>query len=320
MAQNDTLITTTGERFFGTVDRLSESRLTFDSKSGEEDYIIDWKKVAQLNTYHLLRVVSRTKEVHEGYLRDDNPNDSLVTFLIGEIPVVIAYEDILALSKIEDRFIDKLDLGVNLGYSFTKATNTTQLSIRSSAGYDSERWSFDANYNEFLTIIDTIQTNRLDASATSRYLLKNYWFTSTSANWFSSDEQEISLRTTILVGGGKYILYDQVKTLQLGLGIAWNNENFTTENAVVRESYELYLGTRYHLFDHKFFTIKTNMVGYASLTEDDRYRASVNLDFGWDIGDDFDLIWGYGLNFDSNPPNNAQQTDYVVSLTVGWEL
>lgn len=320
MAQTDTLITTTGELFIGTVDRLSESRLTFDSESGKANYIIDWKKVAQLNTYHLLSVVSKTKEVHEGYLRDDNPNDSLVTFIINNIPIIIAYEDILSMRKIEDQFIDKLDLGINLGYSFTKATNTTQLSIRTAAGYDSERWSFDADYNEFLTVIDTIQTNRLDASASSRYLYKNYWYNSTSANWFSSDEQEISLRTTLLIGGGKYILYDQFKTLILGMGIAWNQENFTTEEAAVRESYELYLNTRYHLFDHKYFSIKTNMIGYASLTEEDRYRASVNLDFGWDIGDNFDLIWGYGLNFDSNPPNNAQQTDYVISLTIGWGL
>ena len=319
-AQLDTLLTTTGERFIGKVEQLSESRLTFDSKSGEEDYVIDWKAVAQMNTHNLLRVVSNTKEVHEGYLRDDDPNDSMVTFIIGNIPIVISYEDILTMDKIEDNFFERLDLGINLGYSFTKATNTTQLSVRTSAGYDTERWSFDADYNEFLTIIDTVQTNRLDASATSRYLLENYWFSSASANWFSSDEQELRLRTTYLLGGGKYLLYDQFKTLQMGLGIALNSEQFTTEGSPVQESYEIYLSSRFHLFDHKFFTIKSNMIGYASLTENDRYRASVNIDFSWDIGDSFDLIWGYGLNFDSNPPNNAQETDYVISLTIGWKL
>jgi len=319
-SQDDTLRTNTGELFIGTVINLSESRLTFKSKSGKKNFTIDWKTVTQINTYHFLRVVSMDGEVHEGVLRDTLDGDPYLIFYVKGEARQIRYEEIISMQKIESSFKEKLDLLINLGYSFNKGTNTTQLSVRSAAGYNSEKWSFDADYNEFLTIIDTIQNNRLDASASSRYLFKNNWFTSTSANWFSSDEQELELRTTILVGGGKFLLYDQIKTLQLGTGIALNEERFSTENSPVQESYEVYLLGKYRLFDHKYYGINTSFIGYASLTEDDRYRASYSLDFSWDIGDNFDLIWGYSLNFDSNPPNRAQQTDYVISLTVGWSL
>ena len=319
-AQFDTLLTTTGELFIGTAKSLFESRLTFSSKSGREDFVIDWKNVSQLNTNHLLRVVSKTKEVHEGVLKDDQPGDPYLYFHVDREIWKIAYDDILAMRKIENSFKDKLDLRINAGYTFTKGTNTTQLSVRSAVGYNTEKWSFDADYNEFLTIIDTLQNNRLDASASSRFLIDNSWFASSSANWFSSDEQQLNLRTTILVGGGRYLIYNQQSNLRLGLGVAWNNERFSTEVPVVRESYETYLSGRYRLFDNKYLNIQTNFIGFASLTEDDRYRATFNLDLGWDLGENFDLIWGYGLNFDSNPPNNAQQTDYVISLTVGWSL
>ncbi len=319
-AQFDTLRTSTGELFIGTATKLSESELTFESESGEEDYIIDWKKVTQLNTYHFLRIVTRTRLVSEGVIRDTLAGDPFLTFYVEGEAIQLRYDDILSMEKLEETFLEKLDLGINLGYSFTKATNTTQLSLRAAASYTTEKWSFDADYNEFLTIIDSLQTNRFDASTGSRYLMMNYWFLSSSANWFSSDEQEIRLRTTVLFGGGRYVLFDQVKTMQLGTGIALNSESFDTEDQVAQESFEAYLSMKYHLFDHKYLDIKTNAIGYASLTESDRYRASVNLDFGWDIGDSFDLIWGYSLNFDSNPPNNAEETDYVVSLTIGWEL
>lgn len=320
LAQLDTVKTKSGELYIGTATNLYESRLTFDSRSGEEDFVIDWKEVVQINTYQPLRVINSKKEVLECVLRDANPTDDTLRLVSSEGIEKLRYEDVLGIEKLENSFKEKVDLGVNFGYNFSKGNKTTQLSFRSFAAFNSEKWSLDADYNRFFTIIDTVQNSRLDASVNNRYLLNNYWFIMGSGNWLSSDEQELRLRTTLLFGGGRFILYDQFKTLQFSTGLAWNNEDFSTEESTTQESYEVYFSSRYRLFDHKYFDITTSGIAYLSLTEDDRYRASYNLDLGWDIGDSFDLIWGYSLNFDSNPPNNAQETDYVVSLTLGWEL
>lgn len=319
-SQMDTVVCRNGERFIGKIQRLDRSILSIESQSGKEELKINWKSVIKVNTSHPLRIIDEKREVFEAILRDSISNDdSLIVILKGK-PRKIAYMNILGARKLESKFREKLNFNVNLGYSFSKGNNTQQLSFRSSASYLTERWSLDADYNRFITIIDTLQNSRMDASLNNRYLLRKNWFSLVSFNWFSSDEQELDLRTTIMAGGGRYLLLDQTKSLQFSTGIALNHERFAKEVNSVNESYEAFIGGTYHLFDHEFLNIQSGFVGYASLTEKDRFRASYNLNFGWDIAKNFDVLWGYSLNYDSNAPNNSQQTDYVISLTFGWSL
>lgn len=319
-AQNDTLISRKGEIYIGTINSLSESVVRFSSVSGKSEYRINWKEVVKVNTYHPLRIINRDKELIEGFLVDSNAGDDSLQIKYQGQHRTIAYSDLISLRKLESSFKEKIDLGANLGYSYAKGTNTQQLSFRTNGSFTSKRWSLDGEYNRFITIIDSLQNSRLDASINNRYILPKNWFTMASFSWLSSDEQELQLRTTIMLGGGRYLILDQRKSLQFSTGVALNEENFSGETNRYNESYEAFFGGRYHLFDHEFLSIESSATGFASLTESDRYRATFALDLGWDLASNFDLIWGYSLNFDSNPPNNSQETDYVISLTLGWSL
>ena len=194
------------------------------------------------------------------------------------------------------------------------------MSLRTSAAYLTERWGVDGYYDEFFSLIDTVQSGRAEGALNSQYILPSSWYFEASSNWFSSDEQQISLRTTLMAGFGRYLINSQSNYLQLSIGTALNRENFQQEELSIKESSELFLKSSYVLFDHKFFGISSSGTGFLNLNQADRYRASFSLDFSWDIGDDFDLVWGYSLNFDSKPPNSGAQSDYVLSLTIGYEL
>lgn len=313
-------MTRTGELFIGTAEKLSQGVLIFDSKSGDSDYKIEWKEVVFINTYHHLRLTLDNNEILVASLRDNYRDDNKLKIVGENIDREIAYDQILAFEKISNDFWGKMDMNVNLGYSYAKGTKTHQLSVRSAASYLSNNWGFNGNYNEFYTLIDTAQSSRMESSLKTQYIMKRSWYTEASSNWFSSDEQEIALRTTVMVGVGRYVLNDPVKYLSFGAGIALNLERFIVEENPRNQSYELFLHSDYVLFDHKFLGIKSSFTGFVNLNEADRYRSTFNLDFSWDIGDDFDLVWGYSLNYDSKPPNSGQQADYVVSLTFGWEL
>ncbi len=320
VAQLDTVITKTGETFIGTVERINKAVLTFDSKSGDSDYKIEWKQVKSINTVHEHRVIVNKKQVIIARFEDKDPNDSMLTLVSGGVGIDFPYEKVLNAKKIDDDFWGKLDADINMGYNFAKSTKTHQLTLRTSVGYLTDRWGVDGFYDEFFSLIDTVQSSRTEAALNTQYILPSAWYWEASANWFSSDEQEIALRTTYMAGFGRYLLNDPVKYLQASLGLALNRENFQQSEISDKESFEAFLKSSYVLFDHKYFGINSSFTGFLNLDDTERYRSTFNVDFTWDIGDSFDLVWGYSINYDSKPPNGGQQSDYVISLTIGWEL
>lgn len=301
---------------------MNQAVLTFDSESGDKDYKIAWKKIAYIKTYNKLRLTMNKREVIIAHISDDDPSDNQLKVYNDEtgLEQFITYDQILNFQKVSDDFWGKVNMNLNLGYNYAKSTNTHQLSLRSGASYLANRWGFNGSYDEFYTLIDTVQSRRLEAFLGSEYLLPSSWYWIASSNWFSSDEQKLALRTTFVGGFGRYLLNDPAKTLQIAVGAALNQERFQQNEINNKESIELLFNSSYRLYDHKFFDISSNGTAFLNTAERDRYRASFSLDLGWDLAGDFDLVWGYSLNFDSKPPNGGEQSDYVISLTLGWAL
>ncbi|RRO24499.1 DUF481 domain-containing protein [Flavobacteriaceae bacterium 14752] len=61
-------------------------------------------------------------------------------------------------------------------------------------------------------------------------------------------------------------------------------------------------------------------VVYPSLTESGRWRTDFNLDVNYDLPLDFFINFGLSLNYDSQPAQGGDETDYIFQTTVGWSL
>ena len=213
--QYDTVLTSTGEVFIGTAERLGQAVLTFDSRSGDSDYKIEWKDVVSINTHNQHRVTYNKQEIVIAYFRDSDPTDNLVKMVREDGTVLeLTYYQILSSEKISDNFWGKMDMNLNLGYSYAKATKTHQLTLRTSAAYLSDRWGVDGFYDEFFSLIDTTQSNRTEAALNTQYFLRSAYYFEANANWFSSDEQQIALRTTLMGGFGRFLLKAKVCSIK----------------------------------------------------------------------------------------------------------
>lgn len=319
LAQRDTIVATNGEIVIGDVKKMELGVLTIETDYSEDDFKISWTKVKSISTSQYMRVFNDNGALLIGKLSSDTLSKHLIIHAFAgtyERPLL----SIISLSDVENKFIDKLSLGLNIGYTYTKASNTGQVSIRGNAGYEERKWRLTGSMNVFNSRIDTSVIARGDASVALNIFLARNWYALTSLSFNWSDEQMIDLRTVASLGIGNYLVKNHRMILALEGGATFNNEKFQDEGEPVNRSAELYGGFSYNLYGNDKLSMLANAKAYPSLTDSDRIRVNCDVDFTYDLTDDFNLTLGYTLNFDSNPPNNAQNSDYVFSLTFGWEL
>jgi hypothetical protein len=299
---------------------MSKAVMTFETDYSDSDFKIEWEKIKSLKTTQNYRVQGNGGEIYVGLIEYgiESPESFVIFTDTGKV-----YKDfysIAEISEVDEKFIDKLRLGINVGYSYTKASGSQQISVRSNAGYVTDMWTLSSSINSFDTRIGDVVTSRSDANINFRHLFANNWFALANVDWFNSEEQQIDLRTTAAVGLGNYLVRNIDMVFLLYTGAAYNNEAFTNSEEDNLQSYEAFLAGEYDLFGAEDLDILTSFIAYPSLTEKDRVRAVYKLDFVWDLIYDFEAKLGFTLNYDSNPPNDAEKSDYVVSFTLGWSL
>ena len=316
-AQEDTVITKQGDRIIGKIKSLSHGLLKVAANSGDSDFIIKWNQVSKIKSKNKFRIYNTKGDFYIGYLSQGSEKATLFS---KSDTVDLKYADIIGIERLEKKFSDRFDLGINLGYSYTKANRTEQITARTYAGYKEDVWSLKANFNGYLSVIDTTQSARRDGAVSYRYFFQNNWFATSSLDFLNSDEQKLKLRTTGLLGMGSNLLRRQNSNLLLIVGAAFNEEIYNEEIGERKLSYEGFLSIEYDLFGSGDVSIRTNGIFFPSFTEKNRYRLQYKLDFQWQLPKDFNLVLGYSINYDNKPPEGTSDTDYVVSLTFGWDF
>ena len=116
-----------------------------------------------------------------------------------------------------------------------------------------------------------------------RYLLGDRWYANTTQDFLNSDEQSLDLRTTIGLGGGRYLLRSTSQYLAVGAGLAWTREDYTDPEIETKNSTEAYLGTEFMTEKLKIADLVTRLNYYPSLTIDDRYRINYTFDLDFNL-------------------------------------
>jgi len=114
------------------------------------------------------------------------------------------------------------------------------------------------------------------------------------------------------LGIGKYIARTNKLYLGLRTGLNYNIETYF-DPTVDKNSTEVNLGAGLNMFDFNDFYLSTDVIGYYSLTESDRFRFDY---VPWDFYIKFD----FSLNYDNQPADTGSEFDYVFNSGFGWEL
>jgi hypothetical protein len=305
----------------GEIKSMSRGIISIETDFSDSDFMIEWEKVVEIHSKQEY-IISLDNGEREKSTINTDPSDKSKLFLSWSgNGLQVVNENVVYIKPVEDKFIDRLNASIDLGFSLTKANNLKQFTLRSYIGYMTDTWSADGSLDAVRSSQDSIaNTERTDASIGINYFIGKNWFTMLTAKFLQNDEQKLELRATPKAGIGNYVI--QTNYLYLGIygGIAWNNETYTDPTIPSRSDAEANAGVEFNMFDMGDLGLLTTLSVYKSIKEGNRTRADFKFDIKYDLPLDFYIKLGYTLNYDSQPVEGASNNDYVFQTTFGWEL
>jgi hypothetical protein len=317
-AQPDSLILKNKDVIVGELKSMERGVVTLETDYSDSDFKIEWEGIDEIYTTTAFLITLTDGQRFNGTLRMGDDKKILIQEITGG-QYTTELNDVVFLKSVDQDFWSRLYASIDLGFSFTKANNLRQTSLRSTIGYLADRWSADGTYNFIYSTQDSVSaTRRTDARITYRKFLPKDWYLPVDLSFLSNTEQKLDLRTNTKIGIGKYVIHTNNAYWGIGAGASNVNEMFSSEDPS-RNSWEAYFGTELNLYDIGDWSLLTRVTAYPGITESGRWRTDLNFDTNYDLPLDFYIRVGFTLNFDNQPVEGASTTDYIFQTSFGWE-
>ena len=312
----DVIVLSNGDQLRGEIKELTKKVVVISTDYSDEDFRIKWEKVAKIESDRTFLVEKFSGDRLAGSLKPDTtPNEAVV----GDEKVPL--NDIAYVRPFEQTFWSRMDAGFDLGYSMTKANGVKQLTGATNISYTGERSLATLSANIFLNEqTNAPRTRRWEITPDYRYLFGRAWYADVRADFYSSQEQQLSLRYTQAGGIGRYLLRSPDQHLAVGAGLAFTSERYTDPSVPRQNSGEFYSGVDYLTEKLRFADLVTSFIIYPSLTIPGRYRINFKTDLDFNLPGDWYFKIGYYNNFDSAPPNSLPRNDYGWRNSIGYKF
>ncbi len=325
--KTDLLVMKNGDRMTCEVKGLDGGVLyvAFDYIDGTA--LVDWSKVARIESAQPFLVKTEKGAVYRGKLRTETDAGRPLHIQVLEAPgqqTALEQSQIVQMIATSDKFWQRFSGEVSFGTTYTKGNQATQYNLSSQTAYVRERWSARAAFSSNLSSStgDNASTrNSLELSA--RHLLsRNRWFYSGLADFLQSSEQGIALQSSLGGGIGRYLKNTDRTSIALLGGLAWQSTKY--EHSVGSGDRQN-VGAAVIYGEAKFFKFsKTNLDLSASLLPalSDPGRVRFNINSSYYIKLVSNLKWNFSFygNWDTRSPAGFSGSDYGTSSGLSWSF
>ena len=320
-SKTDVVVFVNGDRLTGEVKSLERGRLRF--KTDATDTIsIEWDDVAYLSSDQNVQVETVAGQRYLGSLqRADGPGQTIVRTEAGVIE--LSSMDVVLMTPIEERGVNRLDGDVTAGYSFAQASDIKQLHFGLDMNYRTEtriiRLQADATTSDSA---DNESSQRESLDLTYQRLFPNRWLAGGVLSLNRNDELGLDLRTSIGAGGGRILRQTNTSNLSLEGGLLFSREN-VAGGLPSEETIEAYTTLKWDWFryDSPELDLVTELQIIPNLTESGRVRGELDIALRWELIED--LFWELSFydSYDSDPVVvGAEKNDYGVNTSLGWDF
>ena len=319
-AGNDVVIFKNGDRLTGEVKSLERGRLRFDSDA-TGTIPVEWDEVALLTSEQNVQVETESGQRFLGKLL---PGAEKFTIVVEREagPMTFEMNEVVFMTPIEERRIDRIDGSFSAGYNFAKASEVQQVRLGFDLAARTEKRIVSMN-------VDAVQSDSEDSEASQRQSLDlqyrrlwpNRWFSGALIALNRNDELGLDL-TSIGIGGGRYLRQTNSSILTLGGGVQLSRENVAT-GVSNEDTVEGVVAVNWDWFryDTPELDLSTTLQIIPNLTESGRVRGEFDVSFKWEIISD--LFWELSFydSYDSDPVvDGAEKNDYGVATSLGYSF
>lgn len=320
-AQKDSIFLGKKSVLLGEVKKLDKGVLTIKTIYSDTDFRIKWSEVTQIYTHRKFIIDLSNGQRIIAKINTDVEDISQVNIDAGGFMLQTKLQDIIYLDPTGDKLYKKIDASFEVGLTVAKASNLRQITAGAGFGFQTKKWTVNSAFDYTFSQQDNVENvRRADGSFSLKRLLKREWFVQAAAEFLSSSELGLELRSTTKVGPGYYLKHTNSNAFSVDAGFALNHETYSSELDDKKSSYEMFGGIAYEKYPIDDFSILASLNAFPSLTEKGRFRTDIKLDLKYDFFSDFYVSLGWAYNFDNQPAIGSSKEDYVFKTTIGWEL
>lgn len=324
--KTDILVMKNGDRVQCEVKGLDAGVLYVGLDWADGTVSVDWTKVASLESTQLFVVRTSGGNVYTGPLKTPKTEaDRPVTiqvFIAPEQPVTINRAEVVGMVATSDKFWERFNGAVSFGSIYSKANTSAQYNLGSQTSYVREHWNAGVNYQSNLSTASGGSTSTRNSVALGyEHLFRNEnWFYAGLGNFLQSQEQDISLQTTLGGGVGRFLKNtDKVSISVLGGG-AWQA---TSYNVAVSSAAKQNVAAALIYGNLKFFKFSKTSLSLSgtvtpALSDPGRVRFDTNAAYYIKIFGDLKWNISFYGNWDNRPPYGVSGSDYGSSSGLSW--
>ncbi len=308
-----------GDRITGEVKNLNRGQLELSTDDVGTLYF-EWDKIVSLSAVGQFDVTTTDGSRFLGGLAAGDPK-TLVIVVEAATHVPLQMIDVASITPIGASFWARLDGSIDIGYSYTKSSEVSQLNINADSIF--RRPAFEARFDASATFTENGDDGERDDRETIQALYQRYrgprLFIASGVGFESNESLGLLLRSQIAVSAGARLINDSRAQLTIGGGIAANDERSVDIDPTQNIEALFTFRQSYYRYDRPKTNIDIGFQYYASLNNWGRQRLQLDAGVRREVLKDFFLAINMFDTFDSRPPSpDAAKNDVGVSLSVGW--
>ena len=314
----DSLRLRNGDWIIGDFKDMARGIVTFKTDAMSTIYV-KWPRVLTATTEKRFQVFLDDERRYFGSLQASETLGRVV-IRADRDTFEVATQSVVELKRIKATFWNRLDGSLDFGFGFTQQNAKTDLSLRFETRYLFNRNRLNLLLDGTFSRQDSV-SDITRGTARLMYIreLKGMWFLGFSAAAEQNSQLSLDIRGSIGGGPGRFFIANSRMELGTIVGIGYNRERFTGEEA--RNTVPLGLITDFQFFD--WSGLSTDLSSRLSiqpvLNDQGRWRISFTANLTQEILNLLYLRIGVVEEYDSNPPSpDANKNDFRITTSLGW--
>lgn len=320
--KTDVIYMRNGDKITCEIRSLEKGQLTVKPDYTDSTIVIDWEKVDHIQSSQQFVVSDPQGILNIGSLAGEPKTGAVI--VESATNKKLPHEDVIEIEPLGTTFLKRMRGDVDVGLDFERSNSQKNLSLQTDLTYQSAKHLFSLNSSsQFTTQEKTTDTNETTVkSALFRQMQSSNWYVGGLANFLSSSEQKIYLRSTLGGSFAKRQIFTNRTNLNLIAGLGYTVER-DAENATATartHSLDSAFAVQYSTFRFDSTTFDTALWVYPSLTSPGRVRLTLNQDIYYKFLGDFYIRLSFYDNYDNQPVLGAPPNNLGGSTTLGWSF
>lgn len=316
--KNDTIYLRNGDRITGELKKFEYGLLDL-STDAMKTISIEFDRINSIHSSKFFEIRMKSGEKFFGHLQK---SDVLSTVNVITVTDTLPKRlwDIILIVPIKRTFFQKIDGSLDLGLSYTKASDVFQYSLNFNLTHRTNFYSTRFELESILTDDGEKKTNNSTLGLDVTHYLPNKWFTSIIAQGQQNTELNLDYRLQAGYGVG----YDIARTNVIrfyALGGLLVNQEHTIDIDDTSQNIEalLKLKLKWFKYRHPKIDVSSNFNTYTSITSFGRVRLEYNLSSKFEIVKDLFLNLQLYDYYDNETSDGSKaNNDWGIITSIGF--